>query len=506
MQHDGFMRLSASVIRLLASLGSRTITDAAIGDRWAWIWTKDGRTWAEAAAFSVRRERFLLQGAPVHLQVHLPRPTLTGGSGCEDWPRGGVWTARLEFCEQYEGYGDLCSCTHPRPLPPIPQSSRIDDMKRVSIPTVVVASMRPLWLDRCLSRLLSVAGSDPRLTLVVADGLLEGLREVSALVSLYGMKFVGHDAGGTNVTLRITRHYKVALDAGFTTFPSADKIIILEEDLYVAVDFYSYFTQTAPLMDQDSTLFCVSAWNDMSRVDGGGDPSVVMRSDTMAGLGWLLTRKIYEDIMPNWPAYDKFADWDMWLRLPENKKGRECIVPEVSRTFHFGLTGAHLTAYFQANYYDNIAFNTRPHVTLKDLHRLGPDAYDALLKELLTVGTHLDGAVTNPCSRNLLPRNSSTHHILWMKMNELYDDYTFKGVMGCLLLWDLDVRAHHKLLWRLRWHGTPLILVGWPASPFSLLKPKEVRVLLRYDPSHSTIHPPVYQYWSTNISATKTSS
>lgn len=28
--------------------------------------------------------------------------------------------------------------------------------------------------------------------------------------------------------------------------------------------------------------------------------------------------------------------WDDWMRLPEQRKGRDCIYPEISRTFTFG--------------------------------------------------------------------------------------------------------------------------------------------------------------------------
>lgn len=59
----------------------------------------------------------------------------------------------------------------------------------------------------------------------------------------------------------------------------------------------------------------------------------------------------------------------MWMRLPEIQQGRECLVPEVSRTFHFGSNGAHLTDYFQANSYAHASFNTVAHVTLADLNK-----------------------------------------------------------------------------------------------------------------------------------------
>ena len=39
-------------------------------------------------------------------------------------------------------------------------------------------------------------------------------------------------------------------------------MIILEEDLDVSVDIFSYFNQFLPLMDTDESLYCISAWND----------------------------------------------------------------------------------------------------------------------------------------------------------------------------------------------------------------------------------------------------
>ena len=32
----------------------------------------------------------------------------------------------------------------------------------------------------------------------------------------------------------------------------------------------------------------------------------------------------------------------MWFHGQESRIGRECLVPEVSRSFHYGTTGAHI--------------------------------------------------------------------------------------------------------------------------------------------------------------------
>jgi len=62
-------------------------------------------------------------------------------------------------------------------------------------------------------------------------------------------------------------------------------------------------------------------------------------------------------------------DWDMWMRLPEVRRGRECLVPDVSRTFHFGSLGLNMNSYFQEAYFKKHAFNARPVYDFGDLSR-----------------------------------------------------------------------------------------------------------------------------------------
>jgi hypothetical protein len=67
--------------------------------------------------------------------------------------------------------------------------------------------------------------------------------------------------------------------------------------------------------------------------------------------------------------YFQMWDWDMWMRLPEVRKGRECVIPDVSRTYHFGASGLNMNSYFQDVYFKKHSFNTLPHVKLKNVDR-----------------------------------------------------------------------------------------------------------------------------------------
>eukprot|EP00971_Amphidinium_carterae_P143606 2845171-Amphidinium_carterae.1 len=60
---------------------------------------------------------------------------------------------------------------------------------------------------------------------------------------------------------RLASHYKFALGKVFDE-ESQEQVVILEDDLEVAPDFFGYFKATLPLLHADPELFCVSAWND----------------------------------------------------------------------------------------------------------------------------------------------------------------------------------------------------------------------------------------------------
>lgn len=59
----------------------------------------------------------------------------------------------------------------------------------------------------------------------------------------------------------------------------------------------------------------------------------------------------------------------MWMRMPEVRKGRECVVPDVSRTYHFGSSGLNMNSYFQEVYFKQHSFNTQSYVQLKNIDR-----------------------------------------------------------------------------------------------------------------------------------------
>lgn len=109
-----------------------------------------------------------------------------------------------------------------------------------------------------------------------------------------------------------------------------------------------------PLLRADPDLFCVSAWND----NGGGklvqNPEEVFRTDFFPGLGWMMEKTLWEEVRDRWAV----AYWDEFMRRGDVRKGRQCIRPEISRSYTFGFEKGQATSQGQfKNHLEGIRLN-----------------------------------------------------------------------------------------------------------------------------------------------------
>jgi alpha-1,3-mannosyl-glycoprotein beta-1,2-N-acetylglucosaminyltransferase len=180
---------------------------------------------------------------------------------------------------------------------------------------------------------------------------------------------------GENGYQLLSQHYGFGLREVFqkSSPKEAKRVIILEEDIQVAVDFFKMFEALAPMLDDPrENLLCASAWNDNGMRGYVEDSKKLVRSDFFPGLGWMMTREVWEDLSPKWPR----GYWDDWLREPVQRKGRDTIRPEVSRTFHFGQKGGTSNNVY-SQYLDSIELNEEDvEWREQDLSYLRKDIYD----------------------------------------------------------------------------------------------------------------------------------
>ncbi|KAM9469480.1 alpha-1,3-mannosyl-glycoprotein 2-beta-N-acetylglucosaminyltransferase a [Clarias gariepinus] len=252
----------------------------------------------------------------------------------------------------------------------------------VVIPILVMACNR-VTVKRCLDKLLEHRPSPELFPIIVSQDC--GHSQTADVIASYGSQLthikqpdlseVPVPAGHRKFQgyYKISRHYRWALNQVFNSF-SYSAVIIVEDDLEVAPDFFEYFKALHPVLKSDPSLWCVSAWNDNGR-DGYVDPakqSLLYRTDFFPGLGWMLLKELWVELEPKWPA----SFWDDWMRHPNQRKDRSCIRPEISRTLTFGRKGVSLGQFYD-KYLRFIKLNTEfVPFTRKDMSYLDKRNYD----------------------------------------------------------------------------------------------------------------------------------
>ncbi|XP_029928798.1 alpha-1,3-mannosyl-glycoprotein 2-beta-N-acetylglucosaminyltransferase a [Myripristis murdjan] len=249
------------------------------------------------------------------------------------------------------------------------------------IPILVIACNR-VTVKRCLDKLLEYRPSAELYPIIVSQDC--GHAETAEVIGSYGSR-VTHlrQPDLSDIAVRpehrkfqgyykISRHYHWALNQVFKTL-SHSSVVIVEDDLEVAPDFFEYFRALYPLLKSDPSLWCASAWNDNGRENyvDTGKANLLYRTDFFPGLGWMLLRELWDELEPKWPA----SFWDDWMRQPEQRRDRACIRPEISRTITFGRRGVSLGQFYD-KYLRFIKLNSEfvPFTQL-DLSYLKEEAY-----------------------------------------------------------------------------------------------------------------------------------
>ncbi|KAM1003339.1 hypothetical protein ACFX2C_003676 [Malus domestica] len=239
---------------------------------------------------------------------------------------------------------------------------RLIDKNQVPVAAVVImACNRADYLERTVKSVLkyqsSVASKFP--LFVSQDGSHPAVKQKAlSYDQLTYMQHLDYEPvhaerpGELIAYYKIARHYKWALDGLFYKHKFS-RVIILEDDMEIAPDFFDYFEAAAALLDKDKSIMAVSSWNDNGQKQFVHDPKILYRSDFYPGLGWMLARSTWDELSPKWP---KAYPYPYPLN---NHKGRQFIRPEVCRTYNFGEHGSSLGQFFK-QYLEPIKLNDVP--------------------------------------------------------------------------------------------------------------------------------------------------
>ncbi|XP_028327635.1 alpha-1,3-mannosyl-glycoprotein 2-beta-N-acetylglucosaminyltransferase a [Gouania willdenowi] len=294
---------------------------------------------------------------------------------------GAELTRQKDILLQIQKHRSLWEPDRGEPDPPAPPPP--------VIPILVIACNR-VTVRRCLDKLLQYRPSAQLHPIIVSQDC--GHADTAQVIRSYGdqvMHLEQPDLSDVPVKpehrkfqgyYKISRHYRWAMNQVFNN-PAHSTVVIVEDDLEVAPDFFEYFRALLPVLRADPRLWCVSAWNDNGR-SGWVDPgqaALLHRTDFFPGLGWMILRQLWEELEPKWPD----AFWDDWMRQPEQRRDRACIRPEISRTLTFGRQGVSLGQFYD-KYLRFIKLSSEfvPFTKL-DLSYLQEDTYrDAFTREV----------------------------------------------------------------------------------------------------------------------------
>eukprot|EP00948_MAST-09A_sp_MAST-9A-sp1_P004102 g4102.t1 len=218
---------------------------------------------------------------------------------------------------------------------------------------------------------------------------------------LHTNHFLHDQSGGPTGYHKLADHFHYALDRVFNEF-AHEHVIILEDDLDLAPDFFSYFYAMIPVLDFDPTIYCISAYNDNGLSKFVDDPTRLFRTNIFPGLGWMLGKDLWNEIASGWPD----AYWDEYMRAPRVRQGRVCIRPEISRTKTFGETGTSNGEFFH-NFLATIRLNDIPiDFERIDYEYINKNIYEQQLRDDIAVATWIKVSELNSLSTYTPEENS----------------------------------------------------------------------------------------------------
>ncbi|XP_068233036.1 protein O-linked-mannose beta-1,2-N-acetylglucosaminyltransferase 1-like [Palaemon carinicauda] len=329
---------------------------------------------------------------------------------------------------------------------------------REKIGIVIVAGSRTRYLFRLLKQVLAEPGFSREDLFISVDGCYN---ETIKLLELFPLKYRVHRPEG-QLNSKISRHVRFALFKAQEVL-DMDKFIILEDDLVISPDFYSYMQQTSVVLDKDPSVYGVSAYSHFSYEHTAKDPTRLTRVHSHPSLGWMVKRSFLMEILPLWIPSFVTIDWDYWMGTDFVRRGREIILPEISRISHGGFTGIHVSGLLAKKIYSNKPVSSSPH-TVVNLTTIDQSVTEQEIEDLMSKAAFLN--VTNPYNFSY-PTSLGEVGVVFVKLTKEDDMISFRTLAHALRVWNLDTRDHHHGLWRFPYYNATLLIVGFPFSKYS---------------------------------------
>nr|XP_027228262.1 protein O-linked-mannose beta-1,2-N-acetylglucosaminyltransferase 1-like [Penaeus vannamei] len=249
------------------------------------------------------------------------------------------------------------------------------------------------------------------------------------------------------------------------------------DDVVVDVD------DDVAVVDVDSVILDVVVDETATSAKSGSTPASQRFGKRESGINLKDQQYVYTAM-----ATGRLGDWDFWLTWEDLRKNRDVVFPEVSRTFHAGSAGVHVTGFEQESVFNRMIYNLEPEVEL-DVREVVRDRYDQRLTSDLERALELTPP-RDVCAMTWVPRDSSVPVAIYVYAENSNDrHWGYRLFLSCFLTYDENTHEIYKGVIRLRWHGTVVYLVGCPTSPFCrYLKAGQLTKPSRGDLRRASLH------------------
>ncbi|PAV90699.1 hypothetical protein WR25_05484 [Diploscapter pachys] len=228
---------------------------------------------------------------------------------------------RRHFCAKYDKHEFFCdsqridSLITPRPL--LDKKRESDPV--FNVPIVVAAGLNSDSLRELLESLLDQEGVNTQMVLVAFD---KEYPENAHLASLFHVKSLP-----INVTAGYNSLLLAAFDAGFSVFPQAPAIAVIEEDIVLSPDWLSFIAETLNPLLEDKSLDLLQLFNPNGYFDTSGNEQKVLRSSYQPPIySYVLKRQFYELQIRNSSTCCRPRKSGLW-----KFESAKALVPSLSR-------------------------------------------------------------------------------------------------------------------------------------------------------------------------------
>ncbi|XP_077486887.1 protein O-linked-mannose beta-1,2-N-acetylglucosaminyltransferase 1-like isoform X2 [Amblyomma americanum] len=396
-------------------------------------------------------------------------PFQMSGRSIHPDPRPQENLERRRFCEKYPHFPSFCSGdVVDNPLSPSP-SVKTPGSKIFSTAVIVMSAEDTRHLPLTLETLVMQPGINPHLVTVF---YLPENPEVKELCRLFD--FSAEQIDSAKIGRKCDRLAE-AFDFAKHQYSDAAHFIVIEEGVLLGPDFLAYLGQLLPLLDLDSTISSISAWNDNGFQGVSGNNRKVFRVESLTGMGILVRR--------SFPA----QSWcEMRFALDGSASGGDTVSPDVSRVMRVpdashGTEGEALEALLSRERVTDMELG----VTIEGVEALERSHYEKVLHGLLSTSetwTLIQRYLALCSAGSWLPHLSSSAASNRRAISIYYhqatkDDLeTLRVLCSCFGLFHhpkFSPRGLYRGMLRFTWKGRDMFLIG-RYSPYYKYKPRNM--------------------------------